>query len=305
MTNISEHPLYGKHDLDSAMSSLWDFYRKNFIALFVISLVASLISQFATLMVNFEEIKGMTSPYEIIDYFRSKIGFLALIMLASLLFNVILNYYVLIKPLDTSKGTAGIIFSSLKYFVTYLITVIIFSFAGSFILVIGLLALVVGVFFAALYLLMISFFILPALMCEGNNIGNAIGRALRLSHRNFWPNIGWSAVIILIYIVVSFVLSAIVMLPFTGTFFKALVNPENASPLINVATNPVALFLSAVSSALLMPLFPIFSFILYFSARAKEEAPLLSGISEDSGNHVRVEDLYALPEKDESEQDKE
>ncbi len=300
MINIFTHPLYGKHDLDSAMMSLWNFYKKNFLTLFIISLIISLISQLSTLMVNFEEIKNMTSPNEIIDYLRQKIVPLTIIMLLSLLFNVILNHYILIKPVDSSAGTAGIILKSFKYFLPYLIIIIIFSFAGSFILVLGLLALVIGVFFAILYLLMISFFILPVMMSEGDNIGNVITRTIKLSHKNLWPNLGWSAVIILIYLVLSFVLSGLVMLPFTGTFFKALINPENTSSLISVATNPVVIFLSAVSSALLMPLFPIFSFILYFNARAREEE-IFTGSNESSNNQIKVEDLYALPKKEEGE----
>jgi hypothetical protein len=44
MDQISNHPLYKIHNIDSAISSLWDFYKKKFAVLFIISLVMALIA---------------------------------------------------------------------------------------------------------------------------------------------------------------------------------------------------------------------------------------------------------------------
>jgi hypothetical protein len=71
------------------------------------------------------------------------------------------------------------------------------------------------------------------------------------------------------------------------------------SPVVNLATNPLLLFLSSVVNALLMPFFPIFGFILYFNGRAREEEAEVTVYGSDTSNQVRVEDLYAPPRKEE------
>ncbi len=48
MDHFNNHPLYRKHNLDSAMNALWEFYKNRFISLFLISLGMSLIMQYAS-----------------------------------------------------------------------------------------------------------------------------------------------------------------------------------------------------------------------------------------------------------------
>ena len=50
MDQFSNHPLYRKHNIDSAMSSLWEFYKKKFLSLFLISFAMSLVIQYASTM---------------------------------------------------------------------------------------------------------------------------------------------------------------------------------------------------------------------------------------------------------------
>lgn len=294
MDQLKNHPLYRVHDLDSAMTSLWDFYRTRFLSLFIISLVMSLITQYSVMLVNIKELQGITDPEEMMAMLRSKMVPLLGLAVVSLLFSTILHYYILIRPVDEERNIVSVIAKSFVYFLPYLIIMILFAFAGAIVIVLGILALIVGVFFAALYLGMISFFFLPVLMAEGPDIGRAIVRTLRLSHRNFWPNMGWSAVIILIYLVLSMVLSGIIMIPFAGNFLKTMFNPAGATEAMGTFFNPLFLGLSALANALIMPLLPIFSFILYFNGRAREEG----GTEASSGggspdDRVKVEDLYA------------
>ena len=56
------------------------------------------------------------------------------------------------------------------------------------------------------------------MMIEDNSIIHTITRTFSLTHRNFWSNIGWVAVFIIIMIVISVILSAIILIPFTGVF---------------------------------------------------------------------------------------
>jgi hypothetical protein len=186
----------------------------------------------------------------------------------------------------------------LKYFIPYLILIVLLTFAGSIATVLGLLAFVVGAFFVLLYVMTIFLFILPVMMVENSNIANTISRVFKLVHKNFWGNIGWVAVFIIILIVISVIFSAIILLPFTGDFLKTITNPQEGVNLIENTTKPLFVILSAVVSALTLPLMPIFSCILYFNARAGEEqTQIVSPANPDNGK-VRVEDLYAKPYSD-------
>jgi len=144
-------------------------------------------------------------------------------------------------------------------------------------------------------------FFLPVLLVEGTNIGNAISRSFRLAHKGFWSNIGWTAVLILIVLVISLILSMIIMIPFSGSFFKVLADPAEAANVTSFITNPLYIILGALANAIVFPLLPIFGTILYFNGRAKEEkgteaetgaTPVTDG---DDQGEVKVEDLDTKP----------
>jgi hypothetical protein len=174
---------------------------------------------------------------------------------------------------------------------------ILLAFFGSVAMILGVFILIIGMLFAALYVMTIYLFVLPVLMVEGPNIGNAISRTLILSHRNFWSNIGWVAIFLVILIVISFITSAIVLMPFSGSFLKVFTNPEEVTNLLNFTTNPIYIILSALLSALYFPLMPILGVILYFNGRAREkEVPVT--VTSTEPDRVKVEDLYAKPYSD-------
>jgi hypothetical protein len=175
---------------------------------------------------------------------------------------------------------------------------ILLAFVGSIAIVLGILVLVVGVFFSILYIMTLYLFILPVMMVEESNISNTITRTIALAHKNFWSNIGWVSVFLIILIVVSLLLSGIILLPFTGNFIKSIMNPGEAPELVNMAKNPLFIILSALTGAVTMPLVPLFSCILYFNATAREENKQELPVSNDDDNRVRVEDLYAKPYSD-------
>lgn len=303
MLQITNHPLYKKHDIDSAMSSLWEFYRSRFLSLFMISFVMSLIIQIGSTFGNFKELETIKDPLALLEKLKDYIVPMLIISVVSLFFSNILHYYILFKPLDDSKNIFVSFLESLKYFIPFLIILVILAFFGSFAIALGLLALGVGVIFSVVYLMMISFFILPIMMTEGINIGNTIVRTATLSHRNFWNNIGWTSVFLILFIIVSLILSTIIKIPFSGSFLKTIFSPENAGNMVDLTTNPVFLILASAVNALTLPLIPIFGFILYFNGRAREvmvQAPSYG----DDNYKVRVEDLYAKPMQEEKEEEK-
>ena len=298
MVNFSNHPLYRIHTLDSAMGSLWDFYKKNFIVLFLASFVVSICVQFISAQMNFGDLTSYTNdPMQLLEKYKSMmLPFLEMAAI-SLVFNLILQYYVMYNPLDEHPNIFTAAYKSLKYLPAYLIILILFMAIASFALIIGLLVFIVGIIFAAFWVAMIFMFILPVLMAEGTDIGHAISRIFSLSHKGFWSNMGWVAILMLIIMVVSMLLSGLVRIPFSGSFFKILTHPEEASSMMNYTTNPMFIILSAATGAIVTPVMPILSAILYFNAVAKESA-VISADQNKEPDRVRVEDLYAKPYSD-------
>ena len=294
MDQISNHPLYKRHNIDSAMSSLWEFYKKNFLTLFIACLAMSLLMQYASTMVNMKELSSITDPMILLEKIKDLLLPILLISVINLLFTTILQYYILFNPVNGTSFFASII-KSLKYFIPYLIIMVLLAFAGSIAIVLGVFVLIVGAFFAMLYVVTIYLFILPVMMVEKTNIGSTISRTLTLTHRHFWSNIGWVAVFIILMLVISVIFSGLILLPFSGSFLKNILNPDDAGKMVDVASNPVFIILSAIVSAFTLPLMPIFACILYFNGKAGEQEvqPVIQ--PEPENNRVRVEDLYAKP----------
>ncbi len=298
MNQFSSHPLFRRHNIDSAMSSLWEFYKKKFLALFIISLAMSLIMQYASSFINIKELQSTTDPMVMLEALKGYIVPILIISVVNLLFTTIIQYYIIYNPLNSETNIFISALKSLKYFIPYLIIMVFLAIAGSVAIVLGILALVIGVFFSILYIMTLYLFILPIMMAEGPNIANTIGRTFTLAHKHFWSNIGWVAVFLIILIVVSVIFSGIILLPFTGSFVKTIINPADASNLMDVTTNPLFIILSAIVGALTLPLMPIFACILYFNGIAGEEQSQSVTLINPENEKVRVEDLYAKPYSD-------
>lgn len=298
MANFTNHPLYRIHNLDSSMNGIWEYYKKKFIPLFFISLAMSLVIQYISTSINIKELQSITDPMVMLEALKGYMVPILIISLVNLLFTTILQYYILFNPVSTEYDFMNSLLKSLKYFIPYLIIMVLLAFAGSIAILLGLLVLVVGAFFSVLYIMTIYLFILPVMMVEETNIGNTITRTISLAHRNFWSNIGWVAVFLIILIVISVVLSGIILIPFTGSFVKTLVNPQEATEMIDVTSKPLFIILSAIVSALTMPLLPIFSCVLYFNSRAREEKEKQIPQYNPEDEKVKVEDLYAKPYAD-------
>jgi hypothetical protein len=298
MDQFSSHPFYRKHTIDSLMSSLWDFYTRKFVVLFITSFIMSLGVQYLSSFFNFSGIE-ITNPTAILEKLREFIWPMVFISLISLVFTVILNYYIIYSPVDEKVNIFVSAYKSMKYIIPYLIILILLAFMGSFALILGFFVLVIGMFFAAIYIATLYLFVLPVLMVEGNNIGNAISRTFILTHRKFWSNIGWVTVIVLIILVFSFIFSSLILIPFSGSFFKVLSNPEEVSNMLNFTSNPVYIILSALVNSLVFPVLPLLAAILYFNGKAREDDVSAVFTQGDGPEKIKVEDLYSksLPEE--------
>ncbi len=248
--------------------------------------------------VDLKDLQTVTDPMVILEKIESFILPIIIISLINLLFTTILQYYILFNPIDKDNTIVRSIIKSLKYFIPFLIIMILLAFAGSIAMVIGFFALVIGIFFSALYIVALYLFILPVMMVEETNIADTISRSFRLLHRNFWANIGWVAVLLIIMIITSIILSSIILLPFTGNFIKSIFNPEQAKNMVDIATNPIFIVLSACINALILPVMPIFAGILYFNGKAGEDQTQEITETEPYNSTPRIEDLYAKPYSD-------
>lgn len=297
MEQISNHPLYRRHNLDSALSSIWSFYKQNFISLFIISLVMALIIQYASSIINISEfqneLQNTTDFTVIIDKMRDLMVPILIISVINLFFTAVMQHYIIYKPIDSGNTILTSILQALKYYIPFIIIMILLSFFGSVAMILGILALVVGAFFAALYIMTIYLFILPVMMVEGPNIGNTITRTFRLAHRDFWTNIGWVAVSLIILVVISVIFSAIAILPFSGSMLKSIFSGGEKPDLTN---NVLFMILTALFRALTLPLLPLLGCVLYFNGRAGEDET--AGIVEKPEERIRVEDLYAKPRQE-------
>jgi len=302
MEQINNHPLYKVHTIDSAMNSLWDFYKKKFIPLFLTSFMMGLLLQYLSTLINLNEIQSITTLDEMMVKLREYLWPMIIISVISLLFTTILHYYIIYNPLDPENNIPRSALKSLRYFVLYMIIMVFLVFAASFALFLGLLLIVIGVLFAAIYVMMIYLFILPVMMIEGPSIANTITRTITLAHRNFWSNIGWTAVFVVIILVITTILSGLILVPFTGKFFQAFSNPAESSSLSEIFANPLYIILSALVNAITLPLLPIFACILYFNGRAREEEKSSWKIQKEENvdGNIKVEDLYSRPHTDEN-----
>jgi hypothetical protein len=262
------------------------------------SLAMSLVIQYASTLLSMKEMPTTTDPMIFLEKIKGFLVPILIISLINLLFTTILQYYIIFNPVNSENTIFNSAVKSLKYFIPYLIIMVLLAFAGSIAIILGIFVLIIGAFFAALYVMTLYLFILPVIMVEGPNIGNTISRTIKLVHKNFWSNIGWVAVFIIIMLVISVVFSGIIYLPFTGSFVKTIMNPADATKLVDVTTKPLFIILSAAVSALTLPLMPIFACILYFNGKAGEEQIQPIPMGNQEKDRVKVEDLYAKPYAD-------
>jgi hypothetical protein len=294
MYNYQNHPLTGATDLDSAMTMLWSFYKKYFIGLYLISVVLSILSSLFTAGIDINAMQSTTDPYEMLELMKGMAGPYLLVVLVSLLMGVFLHTWVLERPAGDTSFFSSLFKMSLIALLPYLAVMIIFSVIAVVLTTIGLVLLILPGLFALFYICTVMLFAMPVTLTETRNPFTVVSRSFSLAHRNLWPNMGWVTVMILILVIISLVIGALTMLPFTGSFIKSLTNPEEASSMLELAKNPVYIGITALTSSLVTPVLPILAFILYFRNRDEEESVIIDSETDSS---VKVEDLYPkMPE---------
>jgi len=296
MNSYQNHPLSGAADLDSAFNKFWSFYKKYFAGLFIISVAGSLISSLFITGIDLSTLQTTTDPYEMLEMMRGFAGPYALAMLATLVLGVLLHTWVLEKPAGEPDFLKTFLRTAIVVLLPYLVAMIIFGVLAATIVSIGLVLLVLPGLFALFYMLTVGIFAMPVTLVETRNPFQIISRSFSLTHRNLWQNMGWVIVFILLLIVISLVLGALVMLPFTGSFVRSFADPEQATAMIELTRNPLYIGLGALTSGLITPVMPILAFLLYFRNRGEE---VVIEVTTENEATVKVEDLYPpMPERE-------
>jgi hypothetical protein len=290
MNNYQNHPLAGAVDLDTAFNKMWFFYKKYFLGLYIISVLSALLTSLFTSgidLASFQE--ASTDPELVLEKMKEMAGPYAMMMIVSLVFGVLLHAWVLEKPSSEQGFLSSLTRKTLTSLVPYLAAAIILLILTLLLTSVGLVLLVLPGLFAVFYMVTVILFTMPVTMIETRNPIEAVSRSFRLTHKNFWANMGWVIVVLLIIIVASMLIGALVMLPFTGSFISSIANPEEASSLLDMHRNPLFIVLNALLSGLITPVMPILAFLLYFRNRGDE---VTVEVTTDSDFKVKVEDLY-------------
>ncbi|MDX9773824.1 MAG: hypothetical protein RBT02_10470 [Bacteroidales bacterium] len=295
MNNYQNHPLAGAVDLDSAMTKLWSFYKKYFVGLYLISVIMGLLSSVLTSGIDIATLQSTTDPAEMLEMLKGMAGPYLLIILVSLVVGVLLHTWTLEKPAEDPGFVSSLLKMSLMALIPYMVTIIIFTLIAVVLTTVGLILLVLPGLFAIFYISTVMIFAMPVTLIETRNPYTIISRSFALAHKNLWPNMGWVAVTILLLVVISLVLGALIMLPFTGSFIRSITSSGEVSSMLEISRNPIYIIFSALTSSLITPVLPILAFIIYFRNRGDEAAEVIATENDAS---VKVEDLYPrMPEE--------
>jgi hypothetical protein len=296
MINYQNHPLAGATDLDSAFNKLWYFYRKYFLGLYLVSVIGSLLSSIFISGLDISSLQTTTDPNEMLEMMKEMAGPYALTMLVSIIISLVLHTWVLERPSPEPDFLPRLLKKTFVSLVTFLVVMILLGILAVILISVGIVLFVLPGLFATFYIITVGMFATPLILTETLNPLEAISGSFRLAHRNLWANMGWVIVVLLILLVTALVLGAIVMIPFSGSFIRSIINPEEAAAMFEMARNPVYIGLSALSSGLITPVVPILAFILYFRNRAEE---VIVEVTTENEPGVKVEDLYPpMPDRE-------
>ena len=301
---MDNHPLNRRHNIDTAMSSIWETYKKMFLPLFSISFISALLVSYLSSGIDIAGIQSMTDPAQIMEAFKPLMGKYLLISLIGITFSSFMQYYIIHKPGDDSTGMMEMLIKFAGRFLLPLLAVyIILGVISVLAISLGLLALIIGALFVFFYVAIFFTLSAPVMMIENRSVGETISRVFSLGHKKFWLNLGWVTLFMMLLIIISMILSSIILVPFAGGFLKSIFNQDAAVNMLEFSRKPSFLILSSVASALTAPIYPIFSVVLYFNAASYENEVIINTEYAPEGEkRVTVEDLYSTNNREKEEE---
>ncbi|MCK5169980.1 MAG: hypothetical protein KAQ75_08875 [Bacteroidales bacterium] len=279
MIEIKKHSLYKSMEIDSVLSSVFNIYLKKFWTLFIFSFIGVFMIQLVVYKLGFMEMYAISDPDELLKVFSSLIHKISILSVSSVVIYGVLNTflinYIIKSDFDPKVHIGDLFAESLKKYAVHMIFFLILSiliFIVGFFL--GLIAFIVGAFVAAIYL---GAVLLPGgsiIVVEEKNAIETVGRTFSLTHKDFWPTIGVFVLFILIMVLISFIISALIAIPFVIMFFGNLKETGSFLDALNFQTYDIGIWIVVVNSivsALTYPLYAILSVVLYFKLKYTED----------------------------------
>jgi hypothetical protein len=277
MDQYKNHPFYQEMNIDQLFQNAWEMIKKyygwlffySFILMAVINtLTSSFLSGYMDDLSRLASDPGQIGPL---------LGNMFIFLIISVVGNTVLYAFLTLMLMnqDASKNHMSIFGESLtRFFIPLLVASIIAGLIFMLGAILGIFLLIIGALFAIVYFATIFFPISAIVINEGTDPIQTISRCFKLVHTDFWKSLGWVLLILVIYLVLSFILGAITMLPSAGSFFDILNQPEEAlssGTLMEGLNSPVQILLNSIANAALFPVFPIFGVLIYLHLKHQED----------------------------------
>jgi len=279
MDDFKKHSLYKPMDLENIFFHVFSIYKKRFVPLFLSGFIAFFLIQFLIYNLGITQIYTISDTEEMMSELSGLMGKMGIIMTGMIIIYGLLNafYINLILKSDAEKGinNGDLFIESLK---KYSIHMIFFLLLSGFMVTLGAIAgifiFIIGSIVAVAYLGTVLFPGTAIVIAEEKNALEAISRTFSLTHKNFWEALGATILFVLIMILVSIVVSALMSIPFVIIFFDNWSETGNIIESFKMQNYDVGMWtvlLNSLVSALTYPFYAIFSVVLYFKLKYKED----------------------------------
>ena len=285
MIDIKQHSLYKPMAVDSVLSNIFNIYFKKFVVLFIYSFVAVFIIQMILYRLGFWDLykMSMSDPNEILNVYSKLMRKIGIVSVSSVIIYGFLNSflvnYLIKSDLDPKVHVGDILGESIRKYSIHMIFFLILStlilIAGAFL---GIIALIIGSFFAMIYLGTVLITGGTIIVAEEKNAIETLRRTFVLTHKDFWSSLGVVVLFMLIMILVSIVLSAVMSIPFVVMAIDNWQETGSMRELFNTQIYDIGIWsvvLNSLVSAVTYPLFAILSVVLYFKLRFIEDQKAL------------------------------
>ena len=277
MTNYKNHPFYHEMNVDLLFHNAWGLIKKYYGWLFFYSFILMVIVNLLSSTFLTDYMKDLstlaTDPSKIGPLF----GNMFIFLLISIVGNTLLMGFLtlLLMNQDPSHSHIRLLGESItRYFLPLLVAFIIAGIIFSVGIILGVFLLIVGSLFALAYFATVFFPLAAIVVNERTDPFKTISRCFRLVHSDLWKILGWVVLILVIYLVLSFILGAIAMIPSAAGFFEIMKYPEEAlssGSLFENFNSPIQILLNSLTNAALFPVFPIFGVLLYLHLKHGED----------------------------------
>lgn len=266
-------------EIEAIFSHVFTIYKNKFIPLFLSGFIAFFLIQFLIYNLGITQIYTITDPEEMIKELSGFMGVMWIVVAATVIIYGLLNAFfvnLILKNEGEHQLTSGKLF--MESFQKYSIHMIFFLLLSGIIVTLGTVAgifiFIIGFLIAFAYLGTVLFPGAAIVVAEEKNALEAIRRAFVLVHKDFWPTLGAMVLFVIMMILISIVVSALMSVPFVIIFFDNWSETGNIFESFKMQNYDVGMWtvlLNSLVSALTYPFYAIFSVVLYFKLKYKED----------------------------------